>query len=122
MMVHDQNITVANAKQIMHAIVDGDTRMPGVIAEEQGFIGGVVTTDEVRHAVQAALADPSNAAVVEKILGGNTRPIMSLVGRVMKAINRRGDPVVIKKLLEDEIASKSAGGWTAPVNKTESDE
>lgn len=94
----------------MMSIIDGDERMPKLIAEEQGFIGGVVTSDEVRHAVQAALADPSNAQVVEKILGGNDRPIMSLVGRVMKAVNRRGDPVVIKKLLETELAEKKSTG------------
>ena len=39
-----------------------------------------------------------------KIKGGNARPVMSLVGKVMKSVNRRGDPVVIKKMLEDEIA------------------
>ena len=34
MMVHEQNITVANAKLVMMAIIDGDDRMPGDIAEE----------------------------------------------------------------------------------------
>ena len=31
-MVSEQSITVANAKQVMMAIIDGDERMPAVIA------------------------------------------------------------------------------------------
>lgn len=33
-MVSDQSVTVANAKQVMMAIIDGDERMPAKIAEE----------------------------------------------------------------------------------------
>ena len=34
MMVHEENVTVASAKLVMKAIIDGDTRMPSEIAEE----------------------------------------------------------------------------------------
>ena len=47
-MVSDQEITVANAKQVMMAIIDGDARMPSEIAEEQGFVGTIITSEEVR--------------------------------------------------------------------------
>ena len=97
---------MANAKQVMMKIVDGDERMPREIAEEQGFVGGAQLGHEVVEAVNRAIADAENAAVVEKILQGNERPIMSLVGKVMKSVNRRGDPVVIKKLLQEGIAKK----------------
>jgi len=60
MMVHGTNVTVANAKLVMKAIVDGDTRMPSQIAEEQGLLGGGKISDEIRTAVQATLADPAN--------------------------------------------------------------
>ena len=106
LMVHDQKITVANAKLVMMAIIDDDKRSPSQIAEEQGLMGGIMTSDEVRDAVMSCIKDEANAAVVGKILGGNSRPVMSLVGKVMKAVNRRGDPVVIKKMLEDEIVKK----------------
>ena len=99
-LVHeDQNITVQNAKQIMMSIVDGDDRMPSEIAEEQGFVGSSATSDEVLQAVAAALSDPENAQNIKKVQDGNARGIMPVVGRVMKAVNRRGDPVVIKQLL-----------------------
>ena len=100
-MVHEQSITVANAKQVMMAIIDGDERMPSQIAEDSGFVGGTMTSEEVTQAVEDAIRD--NPDIVAKILGGNDRPIMSLVGKVMKAVNRRGDPVVVKKLLESKI-------------------
>lgn len=106
-MVSEESITVANAKLVMMKIVDGDKRMPSVIAEEQGFIGGPMTTNEVRDACEVTLSDEKNAKVITKVLAGNTRPLMSLVGQVMKALNRRGDPVVIKKLLEEGIAKRS---------------
>ena len=51
MMVHGTNVTVANAKLVMKAIVDGDTRMPSQIAEEQGLLGGGKISDEIRTAV-----------------------------------------------------------------------
>ena len=105
-MVHEQAITVANAKQVMFAIVDGDERMPSTIAEEQGFVGGPITSDEVRSAVDLALEDPKNADVMRKVAAGNPRPVMSLVGQVMKSVNRRGDPVVIKTLLLEGISKR----------------
>ena len=114
-MDHEQSITTANALQVMMVIIDGDTRMPTEIAEEHGFVGGPVTTDEVRNAVTACINDPNNVDIVNKIMGGNDRPIMALVGRVMKAVNRRGDPVVIKQLLTEQFTEKRRSGtWQQP--------
>lgn len=73
--------------------------MPSTIAEDSGFVGEVITSDEVKAAVTDALANSPD--IVDKIMKGNDRPIMSIVGAVMRGINRRGDPVVIKKLIED---------------------
>ena len=85
------------------AIVDGDERMPAQIAADQGFTGIDVTSTEVQEAVEEVLSDPSNAGIIEKIQAGNDRPVMSLVGKVMKAVNRRGDPVMIKTLIQDSL-------------------
>ena len=83
----------------MMAIVDGDERMPAQIAADQGFTGIDVTSEAITEAVAEVMADPANDAIIEKIKGGNDRPIMSLVGKVMKAVNRNGDPVMIKSLI-----------------------
>lgn len=115
LMVHEQEITVGNAKHVMMAIIDGDSRMPGEIAEEQGFMGGPITSDEVKTAVTGVLNNGDNAKIIEKIINGNGRPVMALVGQVMRQVNRKGDPVAIKKLLEDEIAAKkNSGSFKAP--------
>ena len=115
LMVHEQEITAGNAKQVMMAIIDGDSRMPSEIAEEQGFMGGPITSDEVKAAVTGVLNNADNAKIIDKIINGNGRPVMALVGQVMRHVNRKGDPVAIKKLLEDEIQSrKSSGNYTAP--------
>lgn len=50
-MIAEQQITVANAKLVMQTIIDGDARLPSQIAEEQGYIGGEMSEDEVRTAV-----------------------------------------------------------------------
>ena len=104
MMVHEESVTVANAKLVMKAIVDGDERMPSQIAEEQGFVGGTKTSDEVRNAVSATLQNPENQEQIQMVAGGNPRAVNSLVNKTLKAINRNGDPIVIKKLLQDAIA------------------
>ena len=47
---------MANVKEVMRAIVDGDKRMPEAIAEEQGFVGSNDgTSDKVREAVGVIL-------------------------------------------------------------------
>jgi Asp-tRNA(Asn)/Glu-tRNA(Gln) amidotransferase B subunit len=89
----------------MMAIIDGDTRMPNQIAEDSGFMVGATTSDDVKNAVEKAIAE--NLDIVEKILvTGNDRPVMSLVGKVMRDVNRTGDPVLIKKLLLEQIAER----------------
>ena len=64
-MVHEQSVTVANAKQVMMAIVDGDERMPSQIAEDSGFVGGPTTPDEVKQACADIIA--ANPDIVKKI-------------------------------------------------------
>ncbi len=113
LMVHEQEITAGNAKQVMMAIIDGDSRMPSEIAEEHGFMGGVATSDEVMRAVSDVLANADNTKIVNKIAGGNPRPVMALVGQVMRLVNRKGDPVVIKKLLEDGITKSEPASTSA---------
>lgn len=104
MMVHEESVTVANAKLVMKAIVDGDERMPSQIAEEKGLVGGAKTSDEVRNAVAATLQNPENQEQIQMVQGGNPRAVNLLVNKTLKAINRNGDPIVIKKLLQESIA------------------
>ena len=93
-LIKDSRISVANGKEIMMRIIDGDQRMPTEIADSLNFTGEVITSAEVKAAVDDILA--KNQQIVQKIQKtGNMGPVMSLVGKVMDAVNRKGDPVVI---------------------------
>jgi Asp-tRNA(Asn)/Glu-tRNA(Gln) amidotransferase B subunit len=105
-LIKDSKVSVANGKDIMMRIIDSDARMPTEIADELGFTGAVVTSDEVRAAVDDVIS--KNQAIVQKIQKtGNMGPIMSLVGKVMEAVNRKGDPVVIQSLINEKINTAS---------------
>jgi Asp-tRNA(Asn)/Glu-tRNA(Gln) amidotransferase B subunit len=104
MLLHHDQVTVANGKVVMQYIIDGDTRMPTEIAEELGLTTTVTIGQDVQDAVKEVVS--ANPDIVKKILDGNDRPIMSLVGKAVKATNRRGDPVVIKSLIQDAIDAK----------------
>lgn len=102
-LIKDSRISVANGKEIMMRIIDGDQRMPTEIADSLNFTGEVITSAEVKAAVDDILA--KNQQIVQKIQKtGNMGPVMSLVGKVMDAVNRKGDPVVIQSLINDKIA------------------
>lgn len=103
LLLHQDDVTIANGKQIMMRIIDGDERMPQEIADDLGLTRGTDMNQEVHDAV--TLVIESNPEIVKKIKEGNDRPIMSLVGQVMKAVNRRGDPVVIKSMLAKDIGA-----------------
>lgn len=59
------------------------------------------TSEEVVLEVKKVIE--ANPKLVEKIRGGARGPIMSLVGSVMRATNRRSDPVVVKFLIQQEL-------------------
>jgi Asp-tRNA(Asn)/Glu-tRNA(Gln) amidotransferase B subunit len=46
-LVHEETVSVANAKQIMMRIIDGDERSPSVIAAEFGLTGKVELSQEL---------------------------------------------------------------------------
>ena len=115
-LLKDSQISVANGKDIMMRIIDGDERMPTEIAATSGFTGDVITSAEVKAAVDEVVN--KNPQIVQKILKtGNEGPVMSLVGKVMEAVNRRGDPVVIKSLINDKLTQVGQADQNKEANK-----
>jgi Asp-tRNA(Asn)/Glu-tRNA(Gln) amidotransferase B subunit len=106
-MINDEEVSAANAKQIMMMIIDGDEREPKTIAVTLGFVGQVQTSEELKLACEQVISE--NADVVHKIIKtGRPGPAMHLVGKVMKLTERKGDPVIIKALIEDIIKQKAS--------------
>ena len=105
LLVQKNELTVANGKQVMMQIVDGDKRMPSEIAEDMGLLGGQTTGSEIAEAVKE-VTDNNEPIIIKVIKTGKEGPIMSLVGKVMKAVNRKGDPIEIRILIEEVIEEK----------------
>ena len=102
-LIKDQKVSVANGKEIMMRIIDNDPRTPTEIANDLGFTGAVISNAEVKAAVEDIIS--KNPQIIQKIIKtGNMGPAMSLVGKVMDAVNRKGDPIVIQSLIKDKIA------------------
>ena len=51
-LINDEEVSNANAKQIMMMIIDGDERDPVEIAEQLGFVGQVQTSEELKKACE----------------------------------------------------------------------
>jgi Asp-tRNA(Asn)/Glu-tRNA(Gln) amidotransferase B subunit len=86
----------------MMRIIDDDTRTPIEIADHLGFTGATISNADIEAAVKDVVG--KNPQIVQKILKtGNKGPVMSLVGKVMDVVNRKGDPIVIQNLINDEI-------------------
>lgn len=46
-LIKAQKVSVANAKEVMMRVIDGDKNLPSEIAASLGFIGDALTTEEV---------------------------------------------------------------------------
>jgi len=51
MLLHNEEVTVANGKMIAMQIIDGDNRMPKEIADDLGLTKSVTIDQEVQDAV-----------------------------------------------------------------------
>lgn len=99
MLIHDETVNVANGKQIMMRIIDGDQRQPSQIAAELGMTGKVEMNKELMAQVKEVVE--TNPDVVKKVLkSGKQGPVMHLVGKIMKSNSNKVDPVMVKHLLE----------------------
>lgn len=104
-MIEDKILTTTNGRIVMQAIIDGDERTPEEIATELGMqmVSGLEVNKAVEYVIEA-----NEDIVNEMIETGKKRAIMSLVGQVMKTVNRNGDPVEIKVMIEEKIEEKRA--------------
>ena len=89
----------------MFKIIDGDKRMPAEIAEELGIKGGNVTGNQIKDVVDQ-VTEENQAIVIKVIETGKDGPVMSLVGKVMKAVNRKGNPIEIRIMIEEAIEKR----------------
>ena len=77
-MVSDDRVTVVSGRLILDKIVDGDDRMPSVIAEDLGLVGQVTIGDDVRATTNRVLA--ANQDILDQCLKlDDELPLMKIV-------------------------------------------
>lgn len=110
-MVSDDRVTVVSGRLVMDKIIDGDERMPSVIAEDLGLVGQVSISEDVKATTNRVLAN--NQDILDRCIKEDDElPLMKIVTQVMSELNpnqrwrndyRVGDPVCIKDLCTEAL-------------------
>jgi aspartyl-tRNA(Asn)/glutamyl-tRNA(Gln) amidotransferase subunit B len=98
-MVTRREVTQNAAKQVLDRLV-ADGGDPAAIVDAEGLraMGG---GDELEPVVQAAL--DANPDVVEKLLGGNMKPMGVVIGHVMRETNGRADGGEVTRIVRRKL-------------------
>jgi Asp-tRNA(Asn)/Glu-tRNA(Gln) amidotransferase B subunit len=115
-MVSDDRVTVVSGRLVMDKIIDGDERMPSVIAEDLGLVGQVSISEDVKATTNRVLAN--NQDILDRCIKEDDElPLMKIVTQVMSELNpnqrwrndyRVGDPVCIKDLCTEAMNKRRA--------------
>jgi aspartyl-tRNA(Asn)/glutamyl-tRNA(Gln) amidotransferase subunit B len=98
-MVSAKQVTQGGARQVLDKLI-ADGGDPAQIVEAEG-LGAVGGSDELAPIVEAALA--ANPDVVEKLRGGDMKPIGVIVGHVMRETKGRADGGEITRLVRSQL-------------------
>lgn len=99
-MTAEGDLSSTAAKEVLGAVLAGEGN-PQAVAEARDLLQ-ISDVSAIENAVDEVLA--ANADAVEKILGGDTKPVGFLVGQVMRATGGRADPKVVHELIRTKAA------------------
>jgi len=99
-LVADDEITAKNARETVLREMLDDGEAPDDVVEREGL--GKTSSDEVKDAVEAAIAE--NPDAVEDYHAGEGGALNFLVGQVMGKTGGSADPGEVNGLLRDELA------------------
>ena len=100
-MVERSALSSSAAKNVLEGVMAGEGT-PGAVAEARDLLQ-ISDSSIVEAAVADVLAE--NAEAVERIRGGDMKPIGFLVGQVMKATGGKADPRLVSELIAAEADS-----------------
>lgn len=103
-MVHENVISNATGREILLVMFSDEGRDidPMEYAETNGLL--IVSDDGVvRDAVRSVLVNPSCKKALDDYLKGNTKSAGFLMGQVMRALGGKGDPSVVRRIMNDEL-------------------
>mmetsp|Transcript_80945 Transcript_80945/g.112115 ORF Transcript_80945/g.112115 Transcript_80945/m.112115 type:complete len:96 (+) Transcript_80945:244-531(+) len=92
-MVIDGEITAGQGKDMYMTMIDSEDKLdPHELATKLGYIGGVKITDEMLETLVNETIEKNQKIVAKILKTGKSGPVMSLVGQVIKATDKKGDP------------------------------
>jgi aspartyl-tRNA(Asn)/glutamyl-tRNA(Gln) amidotransferase subunit B len=97
-LVDGGKLTAAVAGDLLPEVVDGAD--PAALMAERG-LEAVQDSGVLEEAVDAVLAE--NAAVVERIRGGEDKLLNALMGQVMKRTKGKADPGAVREILARKV-------------------
>jgi aspartyl-tRNA(Asn)/glutamyl-tRNA(Gln) amidotransferase subunit B len=99
-MAADRSVSATAAKDVLDGVMAGEGS-PREVAEARDLLQ-ISDRGVMEEAVDAVMADHEDA--VEKIRGGDMKPIGFLVGQVMRATGGKADPGLVQSLIRERSA------------------
>lgn len=104
-MVENEEVTATNSKKVLSYMFETG-KDPETIVSEKGY-KVINDTSEVDNTVSKILSD--NQKAVEEYLGGKEKTFGFLMGQCSRALAGRGNPKVIKEILQNELNKLKEG-------------
>ena len=99
-MAEAGDVSATAAKEVLRGVMAGEGD-PRSVAERRDLVQ-ISDTAAIESAVDQVLAD--NPDAVEKIRGGDEKPIGFIVGQVMRATGGKADPRIVQELVRQKAA------------------
>lgn len=99
-LVSGKKINMPTAKKIFATILEGDTRTPDKIVEEDG-LAQVSDTGAISEALEKIIADNPKAA--EEVSNGKVQGAMWFVGQIMQAMKGKADPQAVAPIIAERF-------------------
>jgi aspartyl-tRNA(Asn)/glutamyl-tRNA(Gln) amidotransferase subunit B len=104
-MIENEEVTLANSKKVLSEMFDTG-KTPEVIVSEKGY-KVINDSSEVEDTVREILSN--NEKAVEEFIGGKEKTFAFLMGQCSRALAGRGNPKLIKEILQKELDKRKGG-------------
>ena len=102
-MVTEGDLSATAAKDVLAGVLAGEG-MPRAVAEQRDLLQ-ISDLGVIEAAVESVLAE--HAEAVERMQGGDMKPVGFLVGQVMRATGGKADPTAVSELIRSRASSET---------------
>jgi aspartyl-tRNA(Asn)/glutamyl-tRNA(Gln) amidotransferase subunit B len=104
-MIENEEVTAANSKKVLSEMFDSG-KTPETIVSENGY-KVINDSSEVEETVREILSN--NEKAVAEFIGGKEKTFGFLMGQCSRALAGRGNPKLIKEILQNELDKRKGG-------------